>query len=104
MIQLQIDPIPNQSFTVRLDNQRYDITLKETRGVMSANIARNDVELLTGARVVAGTPLLPYRYQEEGNFFLLTDAGDLPDYTKFGITQSLVYLTIEEVEAQRAGN
>lgn len=104
MIQIQIDAIPNQRFTILLEQERYQITLKETRGVMSATIVRNDVILVQGARMVAGTPLLPYNYLEEGNFFLLTTNGDLPDYTKFGISQNLVYLTAAEVEAYRAGN
>lgn len=101
---LNLDPIPNQSLSARLDNQRYDIVLKETRGVMSVDIARDDAQLVSGCRIVAGTPLLPYLYQEEGNFMLLTENGDLPDWTQFGSTQTLVYLSIAEIEAVLAGN
>lgn len=98
MRNIGIDPIPNQSFSIRLDNQRYDFVLKETRGVMSVSIARDDIQLLSNCRVCAGTPLLPYKFQEEGNFMLLTEDEDLPDWTQFGVTQSLVYLSIAEVE------
>ena len=49
-----------------------------------------------------GMPLLPYRYQERGNFLLLTNEGDLPDFTQFGVTQFLVYLTAAELATLRA--
>jgi len=104
MIALSLDAIPNQSFTAVLDNTRYAITIKETRGVMSTTIIRNDETIIEGARICGGTPLLPYQFQEEGNFFLTTANNDLPDYTKFGVSQFLIYLTLQEVESYRAGN
>lgn len=103
MIEIALAVIPNQAFSIRLDNQVYDVTLKETDGVMSATIVRDGVTILSGTRVVAGTPLIPYEYLESGNFMLLTDDDDLPDYTKFGISQSLIYASQAELEALRAG-
>lgn len=104
MIILAIDRIPNQTFTSVLDSARFVVTLKETRGVMSATVVRDDIPVIEGARICAGTPLLPYQYKERGNFFLLTQNDDLPDYTKFGISQILVYLTAAEVEIYRGAN
>lgn len=103
-MQIQIDAVPNQSFSTRLDDSRYVITLKETRGCMSATIVRDEVVVVSNARIVAGTPILPYEYQEQGNFIILTEDGDLPDWTKFGISQSLHYLSVAEIEAINAGN
>lgn len=103
MISIPLAAIPNQSLSAHLDDQRYDIVIKETRGVMSASISRDDVKLVDNCRIVAGTPLLPYKYQEEGNLFLLTESEDLPDWTKFGISQTLVYVSIEEIGLIIAG-
>lgn len=97
-----LENIPNQSFTVNLDSRRYDFVIKETRGVMSVSIARDNEQLVSNIRMVAGTPLLPYLYQEEGNFFLLTENQEYPDYNLFKTNQYLLYLTVAEVDAYLA--
>jgi hypothetical protein len=102
MIEITLDAIPNQSLTIQLDNNFYEISIKETNGAMAATIFRNDVVIISGARIVAGIPLLPYPYQEDGNFLLLTANDDIPYYTQFGITQTLIYASQSELEAIRA--
>ncbi len=96
---LALQNIPNQSFTTRLDNNLYFIRLVFTNGVMSADLTRNNVVIQTGCRVVSGTPFLPYDYQSDGNFFIITENYDYPDYTQFGITQFLTYFSQAEIEA-----
>lgn len=96
---LDIQPLANQSFTVNLDESLYDFNITATNGVMSVTISRDNIELVTNIRMCAGTPLLPYTYLMQGNFFLLTENDDYPDYTQFGNTQQLLYLTLAEVEA-----
>jgi hypothetical protein len=102
LIDVTLDPLPNQTVSLRLGDRLYTLTLKETRGVMSIDIIRDGAVLVSGLRLVAGTPVIPYRYLEDGNFILFTDSGDLPEYGKFGATQSLVYLTAEELAEVRA--
>lgn len=102
MKQVNIQALPNQAFSIRLEDSRYDFVIKETNGVMSMDLARNNVQILSGHRMLSGTPLIPYKYQEEGNFVLPTLDDDLPFYTSFGITQFLFYLTAAEVAALRA--
>ncbi len=98
-----IQAIPNQSFTINLDNNLYGISIKETEGVMSVSIERDNVLIVENNRVPAGAPLLPYRYQEAGNFIFITANFQLPYYTKFNVTQTLVYFSTEELDAFRAG-
>lgn len=96
---MQIVPLvaePNQSFSVNVSNMRFDIRLKEAAGVMVADVSINDVVVLLAGRVLAGEPLIPYRYLEAGNFLMLTDNGELPAWSLFGVTQTLVYLTAAE--------
>lgn len=92
MIAVPLEPVPNQLFTARLGDRRFEIALRDTGSVMAADVAVNGVTILSGHRVVAGTPLIPYQYLEAGNFLLLTADGDLPDWREFGGSQSLVYL------------
>lgn len=99
MIEFSLDAVPNQSFTANIEENRYIITLKEARGIMAATVVRNDETIVQSARVVAGTPIIPYIYLEDGNFFITTLEDDLPDWTKFGVSQSFAYITKAEIEA-----
>lgn len=103
MLNIDLQPIPNQSFSVILDGSVYDITIKETNGTMSYDMTRDNVPVLNGQRIVTGSVLIPYRYLQKGNFVLTTLNEELPDYTKFGSSQFLVYITADEVEALLAG-
>jgi hypothetical protein len=96
IIPLQI--IPNQALSLRLDGYRYDIALKAAGDVMVADIVRDDVTLLSGQRLMAGTPLLPFAYLADGNFMFAT-ADDMPPWWENFDTQTLVYLTAAEVAA-----
>lgn len=102
MREINLAAIPNQSFSVQADDDFYDILIKETNGVMCSSITRNGTVIQQSARVVAGYPLIPYAYQETGNFVIVTEEEELPDYTQFGITQTLIYLSAAEIGALRA--
>jgi hypothetical protein len=97
--QVEISAVPNQSFTVQLDGDYYDIELNTTDEILACSIARNNITLITGCRVVNGTPLIPYSELATGNFiFVITDE-ELPDYTKFNTTQVLYFLSADELAA-----
>ena len=101
MIDVGIAALANQALSIQLDERFYEIELREANGVMSASITRDGVALISNVRVTAGTPLLPYRYQESGNFVMTTDGETIPYWDQFGVTQSLVYLSAAEVAAYR---
>lgn len=103
MIEIALATIPNQSFSLRLADNLYDITIKETNGCMSATIVRNNIVILSNTRIVAEFPIIPYLYMESGNFVITTLNGDLPDWTKFGISQTLIYISELELGTIRAG-
>lgn len=102
MIDVGLAAVPNQALTIQIEDRIYDISMRETNGVMSASIARDGAAVVTNMRVTAGTPLLPYLYQESGNFLVTTEAEALPYYDQFGVTQFLVYVTADELAAYRA--
>lgn len=101
MIDVGVSAIANQSLSIQLDERFYDIALREANGVMAITITRDDVALVSNMRLTAGTPVLPYRYQEEGNFIMTTDSEAIPYWDQFGVTQFLVYLNADEVAALR---
>jgi len=91
---IPLEPIPNQSLTLVLDGNRWSLTIKQAVTSMFADIALNDQPIMQGVRFCVGTPLIPYRYlQGFGNFLLLTDNEDLPDWQQFGASQQLVYVS-----------
>ena len=103
MKEILLQAIPNQSFTVNVNNTEYGFVIKETNGVMSATISRNVVVLLSNMRIVAGTPLIPYRYLQDGNFIITTQNGELPYYTEFNVTQFMFYASQNELDAIENG-
>jgi hypothetical protein len=103
MIEIDIQPIANQSFTTTLDNNFYDITIKETNGVMSSSITRNNILIQSNSRILPNLPMIPYKYQESGNFIIFTDNDEYPYYPEFGLSQSLFYIPqniLDEIRAQ----
>ena len=102
MIDIGIAALANQAISIQLDASFYEIQLRESNGVMAATITRDGVTLVTNSRVIAGTPLLPYRYQEAGNFIVTVDDDALPYWDQFGVTKFLVYLSADELAAYRS--
>lgn len=96
---IALDAVPNQSFSARLDGFFYEFVIKETAGVMSATISRDNEIVVSNSRICAGSALMPYPFQQKGNFIIITENGEIPYWTKFGITQQLLYLTDEEIAA-----
>jgi len=95
---IPLEPIPNQEFALRLDDHSFTLRIKEALGVMVADVTVDGVRILDATRIVAGTPLIPYRYLAgAGNFLLLTDGGELPTYAQFGVTQRLIYASAAEL-------
>ena len=99
---IPIQAIPNQAFSITLDQNLYDITLRAAAGIVAATIKRNAVLIIENTRALAIRPIIPYKYLEDGNFFFITANGDLPVYTSFNTTQQLIYISQAELDAIRA--
>lgn len=59
----------------------------------------NGVQIVTGSRVVMGTPLIPFKYLtgQSGNFIFTGTTLDEVYYTFFGFIQQLFYLSYAEM-------
>lgn len=90
--------VPNQTFSATINGVLWELTIKVARGTMLADVRRDGVDLVVGQRIVAESPILPYRYlSHQGNFAILTRDGELPWWEEFGRSQSLIYLEPAEV-------
>lgn len=103
MILVPIAAVPNQTFTISLDSNQYEISIFIATNVMAMDIIRNNIPIIMGQRVVANYPIIPYRYLEDGNFFFTSENGDYPNYTQFNVTQQLIYVSQAELASARAG-
>ena len=95
---IALQAVPRQKFSVTLDGIQYAITLVAVGNAMVATIAVGGENVVSGVRCMPGQPVIPYGYLEGdgGNFIFLTTEGDLPWYERFGVDQSLVYITTAE--------
>lgn len=100
---IPIQAIPNQSFSISLEQNQYDIEIRYTNGCMSVSISLNGTTLVENLRAAACTPLLPAQYQEEGqgNFMFLTASEQLPNWQQFNATQQLFYFSASELAVFR---
>ena len=105
MISIPLANVPNQSFTIRLNSASYNLRVHDCgNGVTTMDIVINEVPLITGARVVSNYPIIGYDYLEDGNFMIQTQNYEYPDYTKYGVTQYLIFATQAEIEAINASS
>ena len=102
MFELQIKPLPSQIITASLGGNRYSITLKDANGFIVSSIEKNGERITAGVRVVYGTPLLNYKYLENGDFILfMQNSSDSASYQKFGSSQFLYFVEQAEINALR---
>lgn len=106
--------IPNQEFNTSVGGFEYmfrfflcDTFMAYDLSVIQSNQETGEseeVKIVEGFRVVFGQLLIPYPRQERnGNFILDILQGEEADYTQFGITQFLRYLTQDETDTWREG-
>jgi hypothetical protein len=97
----ELRPIPNQEFNVTIGDHDYAFKFMYCGDFMAYDLSIDEVEVITGFRMVYGQPLITYRYQEvDGNFIIDTN-GINPIYTEFNTTQFLRYLTSDESDSWR---
>jgi hypothetical protein len=99
MREIPLEALPNQSFSIRLDDDLYSFELKTIQDVMTVTIYRGQTLIQQGLRAVAGAPLIPFKYLQSGNFLFITENEALPYWTEFGVTQQLLYFSAEEIAA-----
>lgn len=97
MIEVPLEKLPNQQLLITLDDINFKISVKWIDEQLTIiDIFGNGQAIVRGLRLVPEAKLF-YTFQESkwGNFMFTSDADEEPDYQKFGLSQSLVYLERE---------
>lgn len=103
MQNIPIAAIPNQQFSVVLDNNQWQISLKTASGITAVSLTLNGTPVISGIRAAANMKVIPSLYEESGNFAFICADQNLPYYTLFGVTQMLVYFSPDELATIRVG-
>lgn len=94
----------NQSFTMRSDSARFEVSLRDCQTCMAVDITRDGERIVSGHRALPLSPLIPFQYLEgdAGNFYFDTgETGELPDWRKFGTLHFLLFATAAEIQEVR---
>lgn len=101
MIIIPLQAIPNQSLSIQLNDNNFDIRIRACGNISAISISANGSLIIQNQRMVPEGPLIGYKYLENGNFYMLTENDEYPDYNFFGVTQYLIYALPSELEAIR---
>ena len=66
---------------------------------MAVTVIRDGEMIVNNRRAVAGMPIIPSRYLNDGNFIIVTDNDELPYYTNFEGDNVFVWVTNEEIDS-----
>ncbi len=95
---IPIQAIPSQTFSyIDSDNNQWSIAIKLVADQVAFSLSLNGQIILENITAVAGIRIIPYDYLEQGNFVLITQNQQIPDYTQFGTTQQLVFLSKSDI-------
>lgn len=98
---IPIQQLASQDFSITLDGNLYQISIKTCNGITTVSLEQNGTDIVDNAIAPSAGPIIPAQYLEAGNFAFLTANQQLPNYEQFGVTQSLVYFTEDELAAFR---
>lgn len=98
---IPLQAIPSQAFSIVLDDVRWDVKIKTANTSVAVTLTRDGVLVIENLRAVAGMRIIPSKYQEDGNFVIVTTNFEIPEYAKFGVSQYLVYASAAELEELR---
>jgi hypothetical protein len=87
-----VDPLPNQAVNFVIDENFWQLRVSTRKQTVLMDVKKNGDEIVLGARCVAGAPIImPASLSPGAGFAFITQAGELVDYTKFGVSQFLFY-------------
>lgn len=101
MLNVPLQAIPNQSFSIQIDNNTYDLAVYDCGNIMAVDVSINNTVIVTGERAVPNNFILPYRYLENGNFYITSLDDEYPDWRRFGLDQFMVFVSQAELNAAR---
>lgn len=85
--------VPNQKLSFTNGEDFWELEIKVAINTMICNIWRNGELIIQGSRIVSGVPMIPYRQLAgHGNFAIMTENEDEPNWRNFETNQRLVFI------------
>ena len=98
MYLIELSQIPNQTFTIMLDNVNYKIALRTIQDMTYMSVWANGEILFYNQLCVPNAFVNPYNYVSQGGkFYFRCLDSEYPTYKEFGETQNLYFYTAEEI-------
>lgn len=98
MLLVPIKNIPNQIFSVTLNDVGYRVALRTIQGLTFMSVWANGEPLFYNQICTPNNWVNQYDYiSVNGKFYFYSLDDEYPNYEKFGITQALYFMTPEEV-------
>lgn len=86
MYQIELEKIPNQSFTTNINDNLYDIELRYNGEITLFTLKVNNKEICKNIIVFPNQYILPYKWQEQeakGNFIFINGNDEYPFFSNF---------------------
>lgn len=99
MRKIELASEPSQQFSVSLNDNNFDIRIKDVGGLCLMDIKVNEETLALGLPVYPNQPIIPYAYKSRyGNFVYFTATEEYPEWKTLNKQGNLFYLSPEEVQ------
>lgn len=100
MYKIPLDKTPNQTFSIVLNGKDYRIAIRTIQNLTYMSVWVNSELLFYNQLCTPNAYVNPYNYVSvNGKFYFESLDNNYPNYTQFGVTQSLLFYTQEEVAA-----
>ncbi len=101
MIQIELEKEPSQQFTIALNNNNFDIKIRDIGGICIMDIKVEGAILALGLPIYPNQPIIPYAYLARfGNFIYMQGTDEYPTWQTLKTSGTLYYLTPEEINAK----
>lgn len=97
MREIMLQAVPNQRIDVSVGGVAWRIEIKAVTGGMAASIWADNELLISGARILANSLILPFKYLSIYGNFTIDSSGHPIDWRLFGHSQSLYFIEPDEL-------
>ena len=100
MVNIELNNIPNQVFSITLNGMQYRIAVRTIQNFTLISVWQNGDILFYNQVCTPNAFVNPYNYvSENGKLYFRCLDNEYPNYKKFGDTQKLYFLTPDEVSS-----
>lgn len=104
MRKIELANEPSQQFSVSLNDNNFEIRIKDVGGLCLMDVTVNDEVLALSLPIYPNQPIIPYAYKARyGNFVYFTATDAYPNWQTLNTQGTLFYLSPEEIQEKLNG-